>query len=166
MAAARILVAGIGNIFFGDDAFGVEVARRLMQRPQLEAVRVVDFGIRGLDLVYALLDEWAAVIMVDAVPGGERPGTLYLIEPDISALTAETESPAMMEGHGMHPEKVLRAAAGMGAKLQKVLVVGCQPAPFEDDGEMRMELSPAVAGAVAEAVKMVDGLVNDILQGV
>ncbi|MDQ3686285.1 MAG: hydrogenase maturation protease, partial [Acidobacteriota bacterium] len=52
----RILIAGIGNIFLGDDAFGCEVAQRLSGRTLPDEVRVVDFGIRGLDLAYALMD--------------------------------------------------------------------------------------------------------------
>src|SRR5439155_26353965 len=82
MSPSRILVAGIGNIFLGDDAFGVEVVQRLAQRPQPEGVRVVDFGIRGLDLVYALLDGCEAMILVDATPRGGQAGTLYVIEPE------------------------------------------------------------------------------------
>ena len=78
---ARILIAGIGNIFLGDDAFGVEVARRLVRRRLPDGVRVVDFGIRGLDLTYALLDGYEAVILVDAAPRGGPPGTLYVLEP-------------------------------------------------------------------------------------
>src|ERR1700676_3752545 len=89
-----ILVAGIGNIFLGDDAFGVEVVRRLVQRPLPEGVRVVDFGIRGLDLTYALLDKYAAVIFVDAAPRGGTPGTLYVIEPELAG-PEEADAPMM-----------------------------------------------------------------------
>src|SRR2546428_8240900 len=82
MTQPRLLVAGVGNIFLGDDAFGVEVAQRLLRRPQPEGVRVVDFGIRGLDLTYALLDGCDVAVLIDAVPRGQPPGTLYVIEPD------------------------------------------------------------------------------------
>src|SRR5947209_2000127 len=88
--AGQILVAGVGNIFLGDDAFGVEVAQRLLRRSLPEGVRVVDFGIRGFDLAYALmrddLAEGGTAILVDALPRGEPPGTLYVIEPDLDAL--------------------------------------------------------------------------------
>jgi hydrogenase maturation protease len=40
---SKILVAGIGNIFLGDDAFGSEVARRLMNERLPPEVRVIDF---------------------------------------------------------------------------------------------------------------------------
>ena len=90
----KILVAGIGNIFLGDDAFGVEVARRLSARPQPEAVRVADFGIRGYDLAYALLDGYDTTILIDACPRGDAPGTLYVIEPDLNDLCGPRSSRA------------------------------------------------------------------------
>src|SRR5438552_6197047 len=99
MTPARLLIAGIGNVFLGDDAFGVEVAQRLARREQPEGVRVVDFGIRGLDLTYALLDGYETVILVDAAPRGGRPGTLYVLEPTgNNAPDAEGAGP-LIEGH-------------------------------------------------------------------
>src|SRR6516162_9596523 len=109
----RILVAGVGNIFLGDDAFGVEVAQRLMPRPQPEGVRVVDFGIRGLDLAYTLLDGYEAVVLVDAAPRGGTPGTLYVLEPDLESLTSSDEGAPMIETHNLHPARVLRLVAAM-----------------------------------------------------
>src|SRR5580698_8216127 len=103
----RVLVAGIGNIFLGDDAFGVEVVNRLLQRPQPEGVKVVDFGIRGLDLTYALLDGWDAVILVDAVPRDQPAGTLFVIEPDRSDSIPAAPTEMLVETHDMHPTKVL-----------------------------------------------------------
>src|ERR1700736_5676334 len=82
MTQPRILIACVGNIFLGDDAFGVEVARRLAYHPLPPGVRVIDFGIRGLDLTYALLDGCEGPILVDAAPRGEAPGTLSVIQPD------------------------------------------------------------------------------------
>src|SRR5271165_3610783 len=110
MRPGRILIGGIGNIFFGDDAFGVEVARRLSGRPLPEGVRVVDFGIRGLDLAYALLDPYDAVILVDAVPRGGQPGTLYVLEPELDAVDAP---PPMVEPHALDPWKVLHLAQSL-----------------------------------------------------
>src|SRR5262249_19552111 len=112
MDSDRILIAGIGNIFFGDDGFGVEVARRMASRPLPDRVRVVDFGIRGLDLTYALLDPWEAVIMVDAIPRGGPVGTIYVLEPEIDlAATAGTS----VEPHAMNPLAVLRSAREQGS---------------------------------------------------
>src|SRR5689334_8572384 len=116
MSVPRILVAGIGNIFLGDDAFGVEVAQRLARRAWPEGVRVVDFGIRGLDLAYALLDGYDAAILVDAAPRGGPPGSLYVIEPSEGGPAGQDEVGAgtLIEGHGMDPVKVLRLVAALG----------------------------------------------------
>jgi hydrogenase maturation protease len=157
----RILIAGIGNIFLGDDAFGVEVAQRLATRPQPDGVRVIDFGIRGLDLAYALLDPYEAVILVDATPRGGTPGTLYVIEPD--ADDAADPSEIAFEGHGLDPAKVLRLADVMGERVRRVLVVGCEPATRDDDETM--ELSEPVRAAIHEAVRMVESLAVRLLHG-
>ena len=103
-AQPRILVAGIGNIFLGDDAFGSEVARRLIERRSLPVeARVVDFGIRGFDLTYALLDGYDVTVFVDATPRGAEPGTLYTIEPDLRELDETDAQAALVEPHGMNP---------------------------------------------------------------
>src|SRR5262245_23726453 len=112
MSAPRILVAGIGNIFLGDDAFGVEVAQQMAHRTLPEGVRVVDFGIHSFDLAYALLDNYDATILVDAVPRGGAPGTLYLIEPALDQLDAFDGQ--TLEGHDMNPVKVLQLAKTLG----------------------------------------------------
>ncbi len=163
-ARPSILVAGIGNIFLGDDAFGSEVARRLAGRAWPAEVRVVDFGIRGLDLVYALLDGYDVTLLIDATPRGGEPGTLYTIEPDLAELDdAGDGAEALVEPHGMHPLKVLRMAKSMGAELKRILLVGCEPAPLQsEDGEMG--LSEPVARAVDEAVGVVESLVAKILE--
>jgi hydrogenase maturation protease len=142
----KILVAGVGNIFLGDDGFGVEVAQSLSKRRVPETVTVKDFGIRGFDLAYALLDPWDGVIIVDALPRGEAPGTLYVIEPDRSG-TAEAD----INPHGMDPVRVLNLAASMGTISARVLVVGCEPNDFGDELEGRMGLSSPVQAAVEEA---------------
>jgi hydrogenase maturation protease len=157
----RILVAGIGNIFLGDDAFGVEVAQRLLRRPWPANVRVEDFGIRGIDLVYALTDGYDAAILIDAVPrGGNPPGTLYLLEPQLD----DDDSPPLIEAHSMDPVKVLRTAKAMGGCPQQVYIVGCEASvPADaDDGEQPLAMTPAVAAAVDEAVKMVEALVEKL----
>src|SRR6476659_8714525 len=106
----RVLIAGVGNIFLGDDGFGVEVVQRLAQRPLPDGVRVVDFGIRGLDLTFALLDGYEAVILVDAVPRGGVPGTLYVLEPEPGAADEPGAPGTMVELHSLDPAKVLRLA--------------------------------------------------------
>jgi hydrogenase maturation protease len=157
----RVLVAGIGNIFLGDDAFGVEVVRRLMQKKQPQGVRVVDYGIRGFDLAYALMDDYDMAILVDALPRGGTPGTLYLLEPEIDENQTE---PALPDTHGMNPLKVLSLVNTLGGRLRGLRVVGCEPATFGSDAEPVMGLSPAVAEVVEDAVGMVESLVNDTLE--
>jgi hydrogenase maturation protease len=161
----RVLIAGIGNIFLGDDAFGCEVVRRLLATPQKAGVRVFDFGIRGFDLTYALLDGLETVILVDAVPRGEAPGTIYLIEPELAALDAVDDQQALVEMHGMDPMKVLRMVRSMGGEVRRILLVGCEPGSFglEEEGEGRIGLSGPVEAAVEEGVRLIEDLVNDIL---
>jgi hydrogenase maturation protease len=155
----RILVAGIGNIFFGDDAFGVEVVGELASQAMPEGVRVVDFGIRGLDLAYELLADYELAILVDAAPRGGQPGSLYVIEPDLSALEAGESHRAEVDMHGMSPWKVLHMAAALGGPLPRVLVVGVEPTPPADPDDMQMGLSEPVQAAIGEAADMVRSLV-------
>ena len=157
----KILVAGIGNIFLGDDAFGVEVTRRLSARPQPEAVRVADFGIRGYDLAYALLDGYDTTILIDACPRGDAPGTLYVIEPDLTDLCGSEEQQGAVEAHGMNPLNVLRLASSMGP-LKRVLLVGCEPQSFGPD-EGQMGLSEPIEAALDDAVKTVESLIEKLL---
>jgi hydrogenase maturation protease len=162
----RILIAGIGNIFLGDDAFGVEVAQRLLRRPQPEDVRVVDFGIRGLDLTYALLDgNYEVAILIDATPRGGPPGTLYILEPEIDPQIDANGASPLVEGHSMDPVKVLRTVAAMGGGSTRVLLVGCEPGPPLAEDEMDMSMSEPVQAAAEEAVGLVESLVARILKG-
>ena len=156
----RILVAGIGNIFLGDDAFGSEVARRLLERDLPDCVRVIDFGIRGFDLAYALMDGYDLTVFVDASPRGGEPGTLYTIEPDLSGLDDVDAQGALVETHGMNPLKVLRLVKSMGGEFGRILLVGCEPEPLDAE-EGRMGLSAPVEAAVEEAVRLVESLVAD-----
>lgn len=156
----RILVACIGNIFLGDDAFGVEVAAKLARRALPANVRVADYGIRGLDLAYALTDGYDASILVDAVPRGGAPGTLYTIEPDWETVG---EHAGVVDAHGMNPMAVLAMVKGMGGRPKHLLVVGCEPSPWDgDEDEERMGLSGPVQRAVDSAVEMIESLVRDL----
>jgi hydrogenase maturation protease len=160
----RILVAGIGNIFLGDDGFGVEVVRRLAGRELPEGVEVVDFGIRGLDLAYALQRDYELVVFVDATPRGGEPGTVYLIEPEI-----EDDGEVSLDTHGMDPVKVIKLSRALGARPTRTLVVGCEPQVVvsgEDYDDMLMELSEPVRAAVDEAAKLVESLVEQIYKEV
>jgi hydrogenase maturation protease len=161
--SSSILVAGIGNIFLGDDAFGSEVARRLLLKPWSAGVRVEDFGIRGFDLTFALMDGYDVVILVDAISRGGLPGTLYTIEPDLSELECAAPETAV-EPHAMNPLNVLRTAKSMGAEFRKILLIGCEPSPenTDPDGPGHMGLSEPVLNAVDKAVSLVEDLVTQI----
>jgi hydrogenase maturation protease len=155
---ARTLVAGIGNIFLGDDGFGVEVARRLEAELPPGDVRVRDFGIRGLHLAYELLEgAYETTILVDALPRGGLPGTVYLLEPDLDGITA-----GAADAHDMNPQSVFAALKHLGGTPGRVLIVGCEPASVEEG----MGLSEAVGGAVDEAVKLVREVVaGELVKG-
>ena len=161
--SASVLVAGIGNIFLGDDAFGVEVVRALATRSLPEAVSVKDFGIRGLDLAYTLLDPWDTVIFTDALPRGGVPGTLYTLEPDLSKMGDPAAPNVAMNPHEMDPVNVLNLAASMGTISARILVVGCEPNDFGDELEGRMGLSAVVQTAVSEACHLVEELAGQAI---
>jgi hydrogenase maturation protease len=162
---ARVLIAGIGNIFLGDDAFGVVVAQRLLKETLPPEARVVDFGIRGLDLAYALQDGYELVILIDAAPQGLPPGTLYLFQPEFTAAPPAQPDDLLVETHNMDPAKVLRMVATLGEKgaIKQLLLVGCEPRPRASEDEMQMELSPPVQAAVEEAVQRVLTLTQEFL---
>jgi hydrogenase maturation protease len=152
----KVLVAGIGNIFLGDDAFGVEVAQRLATRSLPEGAKAVDFGIRSYDLAFALMEDWDLVILVDALPGDGRPGTLYIMEPE---LPRDVETPASVDAHTMNPVAVLQMVSALGGRVGRMLVVGCEPASVEANENGEMGLSAPVKAAVDEAVRMVEELI-------
>jgi hydrogenase maturation protease len=160
--AARILVAGVGNVFLGDDAFGVEVVRALAGRRMPDGVRVVDFGIRGLDLAYAMLDGYDAMILVDAVRRGGSAGTVRVLEVDPPRPEEPGATDLTVEGHNLDPARVLRLAAAMGSPVQRLFVVGCEPGPLDELDEMAAGLSEPVRAAVGEAVVLVEALVRQI----
>jgi hydrogenase maturation protease len=149
----KILVAGVGNVFLGDDGFGVEVARRLGRIPLPDGVVVGDFGIRGVHLAYEL-SAYDTTILVDAAPRGEEPGTLYALELE------EGEPQTVVDAHGMTPDVVLGLVGAVGGEMRRVLLVGCEPA----DVAPGMELSPPVAAAIEPAVRLVRELIEEELR--
>jgi len=144
-----VLVAGIGNIFLGDDGFGVEVAQRMAQRDLPGDVKVVDYGIRGLHLAFELLEcDYETVILVDATQRGGTPGTVYLIEPEIRD-TAAPRDDASIEAHGLTPDGVLALVASLGGRPKRVVVVGCEPSDVTDGIGLSLEVSAAVDEAIS-----------------
>jgi hydrogenase maturation protease len=156
----KILIAGIGNIFFGDDAFGCEVANGLSRRTLPEGVRVNDFGIRSYDLAYAIMDEYDATILVDAVARGEAPGSVFLIETDLQNLGDEGE---VSNGHSLNPASVLQMVKSMGGTPRGIYLVGCEPAVLETE-EGEMGLSEKVQAAVPYAIEVIENLVRDLIR--
>lgn len=165
MTIPRILVACIGNIFLGDDAFGCEVAKLLAVRELPENVRVTDFGIRSFDLAYALMDGYNVTIFVDATPRGEAPGTVYVIEPDLEEIKALGEHAEPFEAHGMNPLKVLSMVKMLGGDFGKIYLVGCEPFFTGEDGEGFMGLSGPVEGALGKAVEVVESVIDRVQRG-
>jgi hydrogenase maturation protease len=158
----NVLVAGLGNIFLGDDGFGVEVARRLQARTTPEGVRVADFGIRGVHLAYELLAGYDALVLIDAMPLGEEPGTVAVIEPDLASLSAGRDPAApVMDAHSMDPAVVLGLLADLGGSIDRVLIVACQPAELAEG----IGLSVPVAEAVDAAIDAVDDVVAGLCRG-
>jgi hydrogenase maturation protease len=164
-AVRRVLVACVGNIFLGDDGFGVAVAERLRGRRFAAGVQVVDFGIRGMDLAYALLDPYEALILVDAAPRGKAPGTLTVLDATPPATDERVAGARAghegVETHSMDPVKVLHYARALGAAPVRTFIVACEPErPAADDDELRMGLSEPVQAAVGEAATLVETLVQ------
>jgi hydrogenase maturation protease len=151
MRSRRVLVAGVGNIFLGDDGFGVEVVTRLARRPLPEHVRVLDIGIRGLHLAYELLSGVDQLILVDAAQRGEPPGTVSVLR-----VVLPDDPPPMtpMDAHDMSPDVVLGLVHSLGGNLGEVLVVTCEPA----DLSTALGLSDVVTEGVEPAVAAVERL--------
>jgi hydrogenase maturation protease len=155
----RVLVAGIGNVFLGDDGWGVALAGRLAVRALPPGVEVVDFGIRGMDLAYAMQDGYAAVVFLDATPRGQPPGTLYVIEPELDDVATA------IDAHGMDPVRVLALARALGAEsLPRTLIVGCEPQTrmSAEDERIAAELTEPVRASLERAVALVEDLLTDL----
>jgi hydrogenase maturation protease len=158
-----MLIAGVGNIFLGDDGFGVEVANRLASEGLPDWVRVADYGISGMHLAYDLAEGFETTILVDATPRGSDPGTVYVMEldpaaPSAAAAPEPVRGIPLLDGHGMQPDVVFGMLNLLGAEAGRVLLVGCEPASIDE----RIGLSEPVTAAVDEAVRIVLDLVRAV----
>jgi len=149
--AARILVAGIGNIFLGDDGFGSEVVRHAAIPPSDPSVRVIDYGIRGMHLAYDLLEEWDTLVLVDAVPSRGSPGRLHVFQADHESHPA----PTGLDAHSMDPAAVFAGLRALGGSPPYTVVVGCEAGSVEEG----IGLTEPVAKAVPRAVRAVEDIV-------
>lgn len=150
--SARVLIAGVGNIFFGDDGFGVEAIRRLQQERFAPHVRVADFGIRGTHLAYELMDGYDLAILIDALPRGREPGTLTVLEPD---RTSQTQQP---DAHGMDLTGVFAFMQMLGGAPPRIVIVGCEPASLDEE----IALSEPVRRAIEASVPLVHRLLETL----
>jgi hydrogenase maturation protease len=156
----RVLVAGVGNLFLGDDAFGVEVVRELLRQPPMPRVTVRDFGTRGLDLAYTLADGFDALLLIDAVKRGHAPGTLSVLEPD---FTPSEPTPELLgPSHGVDPCRVFALVQALGGEVPEARLVGCEPLDFGSEEEPMLELSELVRAAVAPAALLVRQLALEL----
>jgi hydrogenase maturation protease len=164
----KLLVAGVGNIFLGDDGFGVEVARRLTSAGLPDSVSVADYGISGMHLAYDLADGYDTTILIDAAPRGGSPGTLTVLEvdqehrPSLDQAGGALQGSRMFDAHGMQPEVVFGVLEMLGAQAGRVLVVGCEPASLEPGIGLSEPVEAAVDEAVTLVKKLIDGGLADV----
>jgi hydrogenase maturation protease len=156
-----ILVAGIGNIFQGDDAFGVAVAQHLSGMSLPATVQVMDAGIRSLDLAFGLMDQHELTILVDATSRGGEPGTIYTIEIEPSDIPDACDEGSLVNSHGLDPVRVLSLAKSMGARFGKTFLIGCEPLVIDCDETGHIGLSGPVRAAVTPAAETVLNLIEE-----
>jgi hydrogenase maturation protease len=161
MMAASVLIAGIGNIFQGDDAFGVAVVQKLAALGLPEHLNVMDVGIRSIDLGFALLDRYDLVILVDATSRGCAPGTLYTIEIQSDDIPDVCDQAVIVNSHSVETVRALSLAKSMGANFNRVLLIGCEPLVVDHDESGHIGLSEVVQAAVDRAVDNIRQLVQE-----
>jgi hydrogenase maturation protease len=155
----QILVAGVGNAWLQDDAFGGECARRLDARGVPSGVTVMDFGTGGLDLAYELMRGYDALVLLDASRQGGQPGTLYVLEPDMAEFANEIQDGEVINPHAMDPATMLRFVSAIGGFSGKVVVIGCEPGEFDEVG---LGLTPPVEAAVDRALELVGTTIEEL----
>jgi hydrogenase maturation protease len=160
----RLLVAGIGNIFLRDDAFGVEVVSRLVREPLPDGVEVLDVGTGSIHLAYQLLDGYDVLIVVDALPRGVEPGTVCIFEPDVDSLeVAAREAPPVWDAHSLEPVSVLTLLTALDGRPARTLVVGCEPADVDEGIGLSAPVERAVDRAVAVVRELIDNETSKLL---
>ena len=158
----RVMIAGVGNMFMKDDGFGGAVIKKIINKSFPEGVEVKDFGTGGLKLAYDLMKGYDSLILLDASPRGEQPGTLYRIEPDEKDFSTDLEQGGPIDPHGSDPVTVLRFVRSIGAWPGKVFIVACEPESGVDDFEIG--LSEPVNAAVDNAIELIDEIVKEIYE--
>lgn len=154
-------MAGAGNIFLGDDGFGVEVVKRLAARALPEDVRLMDVGIRGVHLAYELLDGYDAIVLVDAVPHDEAPGTVTLFERSWEEGVADMEPSSVADAHDLSPDSVFSLLAGLGGRVDRIFTVGCEPASLVEQIGLSEPVLAAIEPAADAVCRVVARLSNE-----
>jgi hydrogenase maturation protease len=155
----RVMIAGVGNMFMQDDGFGGAVIKKMQHKNFPEGVEIKDFGTGGLKLAYDLMRGYDGLILLDASPRGEKPGTLYVIEPNQDDINPDLQQGGPIDPHGADPATVLRFVKSIGSWPGKVIIVACEP---EAVGDFEIGLSAPVMAAIDKAIEMVEDIVNDI----
>mgnify|MGYP001576376524 FL=1 len=145
----KILVACLGNIFYGDDAFGVEVAKVLSEQDLPKNVKLIDFGIRGIDLAFELINDYKLVLLVDTIKIGAEAGSVFVLEPKTDEDGNDNFT------HDLTPTKAMQIASRLKTKPQKMLLIGCEPANLEFHDEMSEPVKNAVEKAVGKILEIV-----------
>jgi len=153
--SGRTLVAGVGNVFLRDDAFGVEVIKLLAGRPVPDGVQVKDFGIRGVHLAYDLLDGCELFVLVDAAQRGEAPGTVTVLEVEVPE--PDPAAGPVIDAHSLTPDGIFALLGSLGGRPGRSLLVACEPA----DVSAGMGLSDPVLQALPHAVRTVEEIIAD-----
>lgn len=157
-----VLIAGVGNIFLGDDAFGSVAARRMLRRRQRPGVKIIDLGIRGFDLAFALLENYDLVVLIDILPHSAKPGSLRVLEIEFPPQPNACEHAS--QTHGMTPVRALEFASHFGVNAKQLYVVGCEPESLLPNGSGEFSLTPAVEAAIEPALKLVGELVGEFFR--
>ncbi len=155
----RVMIAGVGNMFMKDDGFGGAVIKKMLHKTFPEGVEIKDFGTGGLKLAYDLMKGYDGLILLDASQRGDKPGTLYVIEPEETSVESNLEDGGPIDPHGSDPATILRFVKGIGAWPAKVFIVACEPGVVDD---FEIGLTEPVNAAVDKAVELVDDILKEI----
>jgi len=161
-SASRMLIAGVGNVLYGDDAFGSEVARRLAEQSLPDNVRAIDFGIRWFDLVAALLDPYDVVIIVDSLSQGGQPGALRVVDSRRDPIVQSLPPGFRPEWHSIDPATALNMAHALGGNLGRVILVGCESSRSVEPAQLQIGMTEPVQAAVHDAVCLILSLVTQL----
>jgi hydrogenase maturation protease len=151
---SKILVAGSGNKYRGDDGFGPHAVEALQREALAGDVEVRDVGMCGVTLATDLGD-YDLVIFIDAVQKGGEPGTIYKTEikaEEVQELHSDEEKHAFIyDIRESSLEDLLVYARAIGTLPPTTMVFGCEIQEIT----MSEKMTPPVAAAVPKVVDLV-----------